>query len=1619
MDKHAGGKKDPKGKAGQNKSAQGGDEPPIEESFSPDFPEPVVFASFIDLPANKISASSEAADRRERLRKYNLYYNWSSPMWITCTRDIPERPPPPPEKIPVWKTIRQRKKHVLPSDEPIYQEPPKPDQWVEVKSPFIGIKPKLPHIPPLPPLHRTNSRFSRIRSARTTDANAFQLEEKDENRTEEEEMLAEAAKLEAIQRAQSLLEAKLEAEKLEAESVDSKQTAKSKGNKEALKVKKEKTVDTLMDDKSKTSRSNVAPHQDNMTSGGETSGQTVPGDNQTSNADLQQQQSQVDLKPAENVDPSTGENTSCQKHKIWMDFDDFYTCFKSIVVYHKPSSYKFNEKYSDLKQVMPVLQKEKKKEAGGAGAGGPLPPLLDDKSPRLLFVDSLSPIEIIVSLSCMSRWYEQRIELPERGGGGGGRLGRKMEDDSMNEISALSAGGLIGVGGGIGPFKEFTTLQQGQLMAEHYSWKSLVTGQPLLRINTSSIRSTFLYLPPGRHVLRVSISTPIGHHVHVMSNTKFCFGDEDDIMPKLTDDSCRFVDQALQIFKSVSESIKNFTDKLRQKESFDLLMNSISPLNDAYLQQKDRSLSIVSDDQLRQLPAIDKPNQISLSKRNLYDTFMNAFYDTLKKALGDSVDHETAFAWKVFLLDTISSSSDVFTIKDANSAKNARPETSSTGRGSAKKQDRAERGKGKAAEAAKEAKEQGGSLNTSRMGAGEGSTAANNATSGAGGVTSRSDREKIEKQLMSSSGVDLTVMSEDRAEYWKTHVPTAFEHMAAVRIQAGWRGYYVRKMFQSRTPGNPKNLQVAETLKKSWSNVEQNLNDNALHMFRHMFKLNPRLTPYYPFYKDEWNRISYSDYNGTYPEQGANTWFIIFRDIFYVSDSSSSSSHPQLANLQVPRCICQLNNYLLKVIDNDTYKELPKVFNRVAPYSYPKNRKGYTIMAEARTPPGETGCTAGRWRLRLIGSTPNLLTPRISKSEIISMFDYKEVRDYYIPNEHKTIMRYKVQVSDDHLTSFQLITSKPDVYVKLTIFDNGQEVLNVTGKGGAVIPAFIFIKDRTQESNSTPTGQGGGDRTSRPASKNQMGTGGGGAGPTKSSSKGSHSGDNKSESTAKAVNDQTKEVGKSEQNVSQKSEKGGNKTTAGASSDNKHSKANNRSSSANSNEKAAQDKASRSSSRQSNLNADLEDEELNKPHRYIIEATVLKDSWPLTPTQWNFVSLLKEHESNESKVFASGRAGSPSKDGKSDGRRGGNNSTVAKGKGGKKGTPAPGVARPASSNFDPTRAYWVLRWVSDAIAADVIEVKKDTDRLEEIRAMKKAWESHEPGRFAKATIARGEFLKSHLIKQDGSPLDDDEFEKITEEQEKQREQHIQQLFQQKEETTGKGKGAGGGTAGKTVTTTASAANKDDAKSKGAGGAGAAGSKQKKDSKLDRQQQQQKAELLQQQAEEEKAAAAAREVEEAPTNRPPTPPKPKVVLPPIDVSPFVRTSRLSYDQPLILKDELYEKDQDQKRKLEYEEFAAFKEQMTKFRDEERKYRLFQKIKQIEEYEGLQVGVDEARKQIYEPREAFRQIFLEAERKRLEELAAAEAALQAAAAAQSNAKDKKGKKSPAGAKAGKKK
>ncbi|KAB1275303.1 Androglobin, partial [Camelus dromedarius] len=190
----------------------------------------------------------------------------------------------------------------------------------------------------------------------------------------------------------------------------------------------------------------------------------------------------------------------------------------------------------------------------------------------------------------------------------------------------------------------------------------------------------------------------------------------------------------------------------------------------------------------------------------------------------------------------------------------------------------------------------------------------------------------------------------------------------------------------------------------------------------------------------------------------------------------------------VPKVYTTLPVCMLHVVNNDTMEQVPKVFQKVVPYLYTKNKKGYTFVAEAYT--GDMYMPSSRWKLRLIGSYHPL--PFLCRDPPCNTFAIKEIRDYYIPNDKKIVFRkplchiagplidsdvilnqmskfvpvagpkavklrrgrYSLKVALPHPVTIQVRMSKPDAFIKLQILENEEVIVSATGKGQAIIPAI-------------------------------------------------------------------------------------------------------------------------------------------------------------------------------------------------------------------------------------------------------------------------------------------------------------------------------------------------------------------------------------------------------------------------------------------------------------------------------------------------------------------------------------------------------------------------------------
>nr|XP_033795634.1 androglobin isoform X2 [Geotrypetes seraphini] len=1045
----------------------------IHENFvGPQAPQMVVYASYLPLHVTekKITLLRQMADSSEKMRLYGLSHTFSHPVYITRVRACSLVPIQKPQPLPKWKLIRP-KKEVAVTSESKEIVVPKPEQHVEISSPFLNVK--RPRSPVRSDLQLQTA---------TGIVNDWIKENEDEKdrrgRTKRKVLpsLATLMEYDGHYRHHSLI-LKQTFDQIAEEEVD-----------------EEEHFDTELLNTQQTNTISRASDYDDFTL---FDGDVI--DSSSQSAYLMDKLEESNISDVKNVIKET-----------WMDFEDFCTCFQNLFVFHKPYTYPYSSQKSDLKS-------------------------LDDRKSYFLFVDNLKPTEILVSYSALVRWG----------------------DSGITQKNGLDH-------------------PHGLLIAEHYTWKSLVTGEMALKIQTYATKATILSLPPGRHVLHFIARAPIGHHIHLCSTVPFVFGEEEVIMPHLEKESHRFIEQSKTMLKALGNVIKSFSSEKEFVRALENLELILCP------------------------PPFQKSTELT---EEYFKAFNSALWHFITKENENDVPHNVKFAFRALTRE----------------------------------------------------------------------------------ITNKRDFE--EETLSADSRTEIPV--------WQSRTRFSSEESINSIIQENEGITQIIKMNNARIPGTEENSIVIEILKKLWLRIENKYEKSGVTILRHMFQYNSKICQIYPSFEDEITRISFNDYTVTYIEQPANNWFVVFREIFHVEEDM----------LLVPKVYSSIPVYILHIINNDTMEEIPRVFHKVPPQIFTKNTNGYTFMTEAST--GDYPVMPGKWKMRLIGSCHPL--PQLSRDFINNAFAIKEIKDYFIPNKKHIILRYGVKVDCDLTVTVHIQTSKSDVFLKVQILDNEEEVVSTTGKGQAVIPAYQFRVQPKERALSSQSSRIEGLGVASPKKENDS--------PNRS---------NNSKISYSMEND-----------------------------------------------KDIQDLAS-----------DVINEQAVTPsqmQKYIIQVMELHNSWSLTDTQLLFVQELKEIEKNENtgilyetnmfgdklvQESASGEgqksAGTPKISRKG---RISRESKESKEKD-KQLASRPGSQVYQPPTLDTTKPHWILRVVTEQSEADALELKKDTERADDIKAMKQAWESTEPGRSIKALQARLQFINKYMESMSSRPQTEQTGVLITDETER-------------------------------------------------------------------------------------------------------------------------------------------------------------------------------------------------------------------------------------------------------------
>ncbi|XP_077568296.1 androglobin [Stigmatopora nigra] len=150
-------------------------------------------------------------------------------------------------------------------------------------------------------------------------------------------------------------------------------------------------------------------------------------------------------------------------------------------------------------------------------------------------------------------------------------------------------------------------------------------------------------------------------------------------------------------------------------------------------------------------------------------------------------------------------------------------------------------------------------------------------------------------------------------------------------------------------------------------------------------------------------------------------------------------------------------------------------------------------------------------------------------------------------------------------------------------------------------------------------------------------------------------------------------------------------------------------------------------------------------YRYLVRAEVLYQSWDLTESQLAFAHLLSF---KETQVFFPEELGESTSDVSGSDEPIPEPAKVTRKGEDKKAVVSPSVSQ-EETGLDLTKANYTLLVAVDTSEAESIVVKKDIERIEQIKAIKRAWEAAEPGRAAKAWQLRLNWLSQFHLHKDG------------------------------------------------------------------------------------------------------------------------------------------------------------------------------------------------------------------------------------------------------------------------------
>ncbi|KAL1505284.1 hypothetical protein ABEB36_004881 [Hypothenemus hampei] len=278
---------------------------------------------------------------------------------------------------------------------------------------------------------------------------------------------------------------------------------------------------------------------------------------------------------------------------------------------------------------------------------------------------------------------------------------------------------------------------------------------------------------------------------------------------------------------------------------------------------------------------------------------------------------------------------------------------------------------------------------------------------------------------------------------------------AAVKIQAFFKGLYIRKLMKKTRETHKEYYAIFDNLKKIYYNifsVEHRLVFCPM-LIRRFFERDEiieKVAHKFEIFNDIKSVLNLTIFTGTHVVQENNAWVPICRYEFFVK-----SANPLKIKINL---FCNLKHYYVRVFDNESQQEVGRIVNDVIVEKYASNTTGYTILAYGWS---AKHIQKVNWKLILANqkTSKNYLTVLPNVNGLPSVMTLK---GHYIPNHSNVICRYIMKVLSNDILTVNLTTSFDSAKISLKLMKNGKKICEIVGEK-SVILAIVKLKTERNE----------------------------------------------------------------------------------------------------------------------------------------------------------------------------------------------------------------------------------------------------------------------------------------------------------------------------------------------------------------------------------------------------------------------------------------------------------------------------------------------------------------------------------------------------------------------------